>query len=450
MAKDNAQAAAQAGAQAVIIMGAAGRDFHNFNVYFRDNEAYEVMAFTATQIPNIEGRNYPPELAGSGYPDGIPIYPESELTELIKELDVDQVVFGYSDVSYDYVMHRASMVLAAGADFRLMGWKETMLEARVPVVSVCAVRTGSGKSQTSRRVAGLLQERGKKVVVVRHPMPYGDLREQICQRFASYEDLDRYKCTIEEREEYDPHIDRGVVVYAGVDYQRILDTAQEEADIIVWDGGNNDLPFYKPDLHIVVTDPHRAGHELAYHPGEANLRLADAVVINKIDTANLEGVTTVRENVRATNPDAVIIEAASPIFVEDPAAIRGKRVLVVEDGPTLTHGEMAYGAGIVAARRFGAAEIVDPRPYAVGSIIKTFKKYPQTGPLLPAMGYDERQIEELEETINATPCDLVIVATPIDLRRVLKRIAHPMDRVRYELQEIGRPTLEEVLVGIFD
>jgi predicted GTPase len=445
MAKDEAQAEALA----VIIMGAAGRDFHNFNVYFRGNEAYEVVAFTATQIPNIEGRIYPPELAGPGYPDGIPIYPESKLTELIKELDIDQVVFGYSDVSYDYVMHRASMVLAAGADFRLMGWKETMLKAKKSVVSICAVRTGSGKSQTTRRVSDILREMGKKVVVIRHPMPYGDLREQICQRFASYDDLDRHKCTIEEREEYEPHIDRGVVVYAGVDYEKILREAEQEADVILWDGGNNDLPFYKPDLHIVVTDPHRAGHELAYHPGEANLRLADAVVINKIDTADLEDVATVRENVRATNPDAVIIEAASPIFVEDPAVIRGKRVLVVEDGPTLTHGEMAYGAGIVAARRFGAAEIVDPRPYAAGSIVETFEKYPKTGPLLPAMGYGEQQIEELEETINATPCDVVIVATPIDLRRVLKHIAHPMDRVRYELQEIGQPTLKDVLGAKF-
>ena len=441
MAKDKAQA--------VIIMGAAGRDFHNFNAYFRGNEAYEVVAFTATQIPNIDERSYPPELAGADYPDGIPIYPESKLTELIEELDVDQVVFGYSDVSYNYLMHRASMVLAAGADFRLMGGKTTMLKARVPVVSVCAVRTGSGKSQTSRRVSDILREMGKKVVIIRHPMPYGDLRKQICQRFASYEDLDRYKCTIEEREEYEPHLDRGVVVYAGVDYEKILREAEQEADVILWDGGNNDLPFYKPDLHIVVADPHRAGHELAYHPGEANLRLADAVVINKIDTADLENVATVRENVRATNPDAVIIEAASPIFVEDPAAIRGKRVLVVEDGPTLTHGGMAYGAGIVAARRFGAAEIVDPRPYAVGSIVATFEKYPQTGPLLPAMGYDERQIEELEETINSTPCDMVIVATPIDLRRIVE-IRRPTQRVRYELQEIGQPTLEEVLAEVFD
>ena len=433
----------------VLIMGAAGRDFHNFNVYFRGNEAYEVVAFTATQIPNIDERSYPPELAGADYPDGIPIYPESKLTELIEELDVDQVVFGYSDVSYNYLMHRASMVLAAGADFRLMGGKTTMLKARVPVVSVCAVRTGSGKSQTSRRVSDILREMGKKVVIIRHPMPYGDLRKQICQRFASYEDLDRYKCTIEEREEYEPHLDRGVVVYAGVDYEKILREAEQEADVILWDGGNNDLPFYKPDLHIVVADPHRAGHELAYHPGEANLRLADVVVINKIDTADLENVVTVRENVRATNPDAVIIEAASPIFVEDPAAIRGKRVLVVEDGPTLTHGGMAYGAGIVAARRFGAAEIVDPRPYAVGSIVATFEKYPQTGPLLPAMGYDERQIEELEETINSTPCDMVIVATPIDLRRIVE-IRRPTQRVRYELQEIGQPTLEEVLAEVFD
>ena len=432
----------------VIIMGAAGRDFHNFNIYFRGNEAYEVVAFTATQIPNIEGRIYPPELAGPGYSDGIPIYPESNLTELIKELDIDQVVFGYSDVPYNYVMHRASMVLAAGADFRLMGWKETMLKARVPVVSVCAVRTGSGKSQTSRRVSDLLREMGKKVVVVRHPMPYGDLREQICQRFASYEDLDRYKCTIEEREEYEPHLDRGMIVYAGVDYEKILREAELEAEVILWDGGNNDLPFYKPDLHIVVTDPHRAGHELAYHPGEANLRLADVVVINKIDTADLEDVATVRENVRATNPDAVIIEAASPIFIEDSEGIRGRRVLVVEDGPTLTHGEMAYGAGIVAAKRFGATEIVDPRPYAIGSIVATFEKYPQTGPLLPAMGYSEKQIEELETTINNTPCDLVIVATPIDLGRLIE-VNKPVIRVRYELQEIGQPTLKDVLSARF-
>jgi len=432
----------------VLIMGAAGRDFHNFNVYFRGNEAYEVVAFTATQIPNIEGRVYPSELAGPGYPDGIPIYPESKLTELIRELEIDQVVFGYSDVSHDYVMHRASMVLAAGADFRLMGGKETMLQARVPVISVCAVRTGCGKSQTSRRVADILRETGKKVVVVRHPMPYGDLVRQACQRFATYDDLDKQQCTIEEREEYEPHLDRGMVVYAGVDYEQILRQAEQEAEVILWDGGNNDLPFYKSDLHIVVADPHRAGHEVAYHPGEANLRLADVVIINKVDTGDLAAITTVHNNVHRVNPQAIVIEAASPIFVEEPGAIRGKNVLVVEDGPTLTHGEMAYGAGIVAAKRFGAAHIIDPRPYAVGSIVETFEKYPQTGPLLPAMGYGQKQIEELGETINNTPCDLVIVATPIDLRRLVK-IRCPTQRVRYELQEIGQPTLKDVLGAKF-
>ncbi|MBC8449121.1 MAG: GTPase, partial [Chloroflexi bacterium] len=428
----------------VIIMGAAGRDFHNFNVYFRDHEQYDVVAFTATQIPHIENRRYPPELAGPGYPQGISIHEEKELPQLIAEHDVDQVVFAYSDVSHEYVMHRASLVLAAGADFRLMGGKATMLQAKVPVVAVCAVRTGSGKSQTTRHVSDVLRAQGKKVVVVRHPMPYGDLVRQACQRFATYEDLERHNCTIEEREEYEPHIDRGVVVYAGVDYQRILDAAQAEADVIVWDGGNNDLPFYKPDLHIVVVDPHRAGHETRYHPGEANLRLADVVVINKIDTADLANVAAVRANIRAVNPRATLIEAASPIFVEDPSAIQGRRVLVIEDGPTLTHGEMAYGAGTVAAQRFGAAEIVDPRPYAVNSILETYEKYPDTGAVLPAMGYGAEQIADLEQTINNTPCDLVIVATPIDLCRVLD-IKRPYQRVRYELQVIGRPTLEEVL-----
>jgi len=432
----------------VIIMGAAGRDFHNFNVYFRGHEQYEVVAFTATQIPNIENRRYPPELAGPGYPQGIPIYEEKELAHLIAEYDVDQVIFAYSDVSHEYVMHRASLVLAAGADFRLMGGKATMLQASVPVVTVCAVRTGSGKSQTTRRVADILRGKGKQVVVVRHPMPYGDLVKQACQRFATYEDLDRHNCTIEEREEYEPHIDRGVVVYAGVDYQRILDAAQAEADVIVWDGGNNDLPFYRPDLHIVVVDPHRAGHETRYHPGEANLRLADVVVINKIDTADLANVAAVRANIRAANPEATLIEAASPIFVEDPGAIQGKRVLVIEDGPTLTHGGMAYGAGTVAAQRFGAAEIVDPRPYAVNSILETYEQYPNTGAVLPAMGYGAPQIAELEQTINATPCDMVIVATPIDLSRVLS-IKRPFQRVRYELQVIGKPTLEEVLGEVF-
>jgi len=432
-----------------VVMGAAGRDFHNFNVYFRDNPAYEVAAFTATQIPNIEGRRYPPELAGSLYPEGIPIYPETDLDDLIHRHQVDQVVFAYSDVPHEYVMHKASQVLAAGADFRLMGTGSTLLDSRKPVVTVCAVRTGSGKSQTTRRLCDVLQQMGKDVVVIRHPMPYGDLAAQAVQRFATYADLDHHKCTIEEREEYEPHIDRGVVVYAGVDYEAILRQAEEEADVVVWDGGNNDLPFYRPDLHIVVVDPHRAGHELRYHPGEANLRAAHVVLINKVDTAEPEGVATVRKSIYAVNPQATLVEAASPIFVEDPAAIRGKRVLVIEDGPTLTHGEMAYGAGVVAARRFGAAELVDPRPYAVRSIADTFRKYPGTGPLLPAMGYGDEQVRDLEETINQTECDLVLTATPIDLRRLIN-VQHPMDRVRYELQVIGQPTLEEVLAGRFD
>ncbi len=428
----------------VIIMGAAGRDFHNFNVCFRDNRAYEVVAFTATQILGIAHRIYPPQLAGKSYPDGIPIYPEADLTRLVKELDVNQVVFAYSDVSHEYVMHKASEVMAAGADFRLLGPQATMLEPRVPVISVCAARTGAGKSQTTRRVFDLLREIDKRVVVVRHPMPYGTLADQICQRFSSYEDLNRYHTTIEEREEYEPHISRGGVVYAGVDYELILQRAQEEAEIILWDGGNNDLPFYKPTLHIVVVDPHRPGHELTYYPGETNLRMADVVVINKIDTADFQDVTTVRRNVRAVNPQAVTIEAASPIFVDDPDEIRGKRVLVVEDGPTLTHGEMSYGAGMVAAERLGAAEIVDPRPYAVGSILDAFSKYETTGPVLPAMGYNEEQTRELEQTIDATPCDVVIVATPIDLSQVIA-INKPSQRVRYELQEIGEPTLADVL-----
>jgi len=429
----------------VIIMGAAGRDFHNFNVYFRDHPDYQVVAFTATQIPNIEGRRYPPELAGRLYPDGIPIYPEEELTDLIRRYQVDQVVFAYSDVSHEYVMHKASQALVAGADFRLMGTGSTMLTSRKPVVAVCAVRTGSGKSQTTRHVCDILRRMGHRVVVVRHPMPYGDLTAQVVQRFATYEDLDRYRCTIEEREEYEPHIDRGVVVYAGVDYERILRQAEEEADIVVWDGGNNDLPFFRPDLHIVVADPHRPGHEVRYHPGEANLRAADVVLINKVDTADPDGIAQVRRNIQEVNPQAIVVEAASPIFVEDPGAIQGRRVLVIEDGPTLTHGEMAYGAGVTAARRFGAAELVDPRPYAVRSIAETFRKYPHIGPLLPAMGYGDEQIRDLEETINATPCDLVLAATPVDIRRLLK-VRYPVDRVRYELQVIGRPTLEDILL----
>jgi predicted GTPase len=432
----------------ILIMGAAGRDFHNFNVYFRDNADYKVVAFTATQIPDIEGRVYPPELAGAIYPKGIPIHSEDDLESLIRDLNVVQAVFSYSDVSYEYVMHKASQVLAAGADFRLLGTGTTMLESSKPVIAVCAGRTGSGKSQTTRRVCDLLKEMGKQVVAIRHPMPYGNLVEQACQRFATYEDMDRYDCTIEEREEYEPHIDRGVVVYAGVDYEKILREAEKEADVIVWDGGNNDLAFYKSDLYITVLDPHRPGHELRYHPGEANLRLADAVVINKIDTAGSDDIIAVRNNVLAVNPEATIIEAASPIFVENPDAIRGKKVLVIEDGPTLTHGEMAYGAGVVAARRFGAAELVDPRPYAVGSIITTYEKYPTTGDVLPAMGYGEKQREELEQTIRNTPCDLVIIGTPIDLRRVIK-VDKPSERVRYELQEVGRPNLADVLTPKF-
>lgn len=432
----------------VLIMGAAGRDFHNFNTVFRDREEYEVVAFTATQIPNIEGRVYPPQLAGKLYPQGIPIYPEEELTSLIRQHEIDQVVFAYSDISHEYVMHKASEVLAAGADFCLMGIRHTMLPSSKPVVAVCAARTGSGKSQTTRHVCNVLQRMGHKVVAVRHPMPYGNLAHQIVQRFADYADLDRHHCTIEEREEYEPHIDRGVVVYAGVDYGLILREAEQEADVIVWDGGNNDLPFYKPDLHITVTDPHRAGHELTYYPGESNVRAADVIVINKVDTADLANIARVRDNVNRVNPDALIVEAASPIFVEHPEQIRGKRVLVIEDGPTLTHGEMAYGAGVVAAQRFGAAEILDPRPYAVGSIVATYAKYPTTGPVLPAMGYSDSQIRELEETINATPCDLVLIATPIDLGRLLQ-IYRPHQRVRYELQVIGQPTLEEILQSRF-
>jgi predicted GTPase len=431
--------------QRVLIMGAAGRDFHNFNVYFRGREEYAVVAFTATQIPNIDGRRYPAALAGPLYPDGIPIYPESDLTRLIAELAVDQVVFAYSDVAHEYVMHKASQVMAAGADFRLLGPHATMLTSRKPVVAIGAVRTGSGKSQTTRRVCDILRGQGKKVAAVRHPMPYGDLVSQACQRFASYQDLDAHQCTIEEREEYEPHLDRGVVVYAGVDYERILRAAEEEADVVVWDGGNNDFPFYKPDIYIVVADPHRAGHELTYHPGETNLRMADVVVINKVDTADLDPITRVRDSVRSVNPKA--IEAASPISVSDPAAIRGQAVLVVEDGPTLTHGEMAYGAGVVAARRFGAAEIIDPRPYAVRTIADTYIKYPRTGAVLPAMGYGDAQVADLEETINNIPCDLVIIATPIDLTRVL-RINRPTQRVGYELQEIGSPTLNDVLAKL--
>jgi len=427
----------------VIIMGAAGRDFHNFNVYFRNNDIYEVVAFTATQIPGIGERTYPRELAGSNYPNGIPIQPEEELPKLIRERDVDQVVFAYSDVPHEYVMHKASIVLTNGADFRLMGPKTTMLKAKVPLVSIGAVRTGSGKSQTSRRVAKILKNKGLSVVVIRHPMPYGDLRKQVCQRFASYEDLDRYECTIEEREEYEPHIDNGIIVYAGVDYEKILREAEKEADVIVWDGGNNDMPFYKPDLHMVVADPHRAGHELTYHPGEANLRMADVVIINKIETADLKDVEKVKENISSVNPNALVLEAASPITVDKPELIKGKRVLVIEDGPTLTHGNMPYGAGTIAAKRFGG-EIVDPRPYAIGSIKETYGKYAQLGALLPALGYGEEQIAQLKETIDRTPCDIVVIGTPIDLRRVMT-LGKPTARVRYELKVLRPTTLESIL-----
>lgn len=431
--------------QRVIILGAAGRDFHDFNTTFRDNDRYEVVAFTATQIPNIEGRRYPPELSGSRYPQGIPIYAESRLEELVAEHGVDQVIFSYSDVSHEYVMHLASRVLATGADFRLLGPRRTMLQSSKPVVSIGAVRTGSGKSQTSRRIVRALQELGyERVVAVRHPMPYGDLTKQIVQRFASYEDMDRQECTIEEREEYEPYVEMGAVIYAGVDYEKILRQAEAEADVVVWDGGNNDLPFYRSQFHVVVVDPHRPGHEVRYHPGETNLRMAAAVVINKVDTADHANVVAVQRSVREVNPSATIIKAASPLFVEDPAAIRGKRVLVIEDGPTLTHGEMAYGAGVMAAQQFGAAEIVDPRPYAVRTIADTYRKYPTTGPVLPAMGYGREQIADLEETINRTRVDTVIIATPIDLGRIVD-IDRPNQRVRYELQEIGRPTLSDIL-----
>jgi predicted GTPase len=430
----------------VIIAGAAGRDFHDFNTFFRHNEAYRVVAFTATQIPNIEGRRYPAALSGPLYPEGVPIFPEGELEELIQTHAVDEVIFSYSDVSHEAVMHLASRVLAAGAGFRLLGPAQTMLKSSKPLVTVGAVRTGCGKSQTSRRILEVLQnELGyARVVAIRHPMPYGDLAAQAVQRFASYADMDAADCTIEEREEYEPYVERGAVIYAGVDYEAILRQAEAEADVIIWDGGNNDFPFYKSDLHVVVTDPHRAGHELRYHPGETNLRMADVVVINKVDTADHADVVAVQQNIRAVNPRAVIVKAASPIFVDDPAAIRGKRVLVVEDGPTLTHGEMAYGAGVVAAEYFDAAEIVDPRPYAVGSIAATYAKYPTTGAVLPAMGYGAAQIADLEATINATPADVVIVATPIDLSKLVN-IKQPSQRVRYELQSIGRPTLSELL-----
>ena len=427
-----------------LIMGAAGRDFHNFNVYFRGNAAYKVVAFTATQIPNIDGRKYPAVLAGELYPEGIPIYDESELPRLIKDEKIDQVIFAYSDIPHESVMHKASLVNACGADFRVMGTHTTQVKSTKPVVSICAVRTGCGKSQTTRRVSQILIGMGYKVAAIRHPMPYGDLAKQAVQRFATYADLDKHECTIEEREEYEPHLDNGVIVYAGVDYEAILRQAEQEVDIVLWDGGNNDFPFYVPDLQIVVADPHRAGHELSYYPGETNSRLADVFVINKVDTADYENVLKVRENLHTVNPNAIVIEAGSPLFVDDPEAIRGKRVLVIEDGPTLTHGGMKYGAAWVAARRFGAAEIVDPRPYAVGAIKATYEKYPETGPILPAMGYGKDMMKDLEKTIDRADVDIIVSGTPIDITRVVK-VKKPIQRVRYELQEIGVPTLSDIL-----
>ncbi|RIK29890.1 MAG: GTPase [Anaerolineae bacterium] len=431
-----------------IIMGAAGRDFHNFNTFFRGNKDYEVIAFTATQIPDISGRLFPAELAGDLYPSGIPIHAEEELTELIQKHNVEQVIFAYSDVPHEYVMHKAAMVNAAGADFRLMGTRYTQVKSSKPVVSVCAVRTGAGKSQVSRRVSLILREMGYVTAAIRHPMPYGNLIRQEVQRFTEYEDLDEAECTIEEREEYEPHLDNGVIVYAGVDYEKILRKAEAEVDIVLWDGGNNDFSFFKSDFRIVVADPHRPGHEIRYYPGETNVRMADVIVINKVDTAKPEDVLAVRESLRNLNPNAIQIEAASPLFVDDAESIRGKRVLVVEDGPSLTHGEMTYGAGFVAARRFGAKEIVDPRPFAVRSIKATYEKYPKTGPILPAMGYGEAQRKDLEETINNADVDMVIVGTPIDLKRIIK-INKPNQRVRYELQEIGAPTLKDLLMKKF-
>jgi len=436
----------------VLIAGAAGRDFHNFNVAFRGRDDVRVVAFTATQIPDIEGRVYPAELAGEGYPDGIPILAEEELADIVRREEIDDVVFAYSDVTHEHVMHVGSTVLAAGADYRLMGPRSTELRSSKPVVAICAVRTGSGKSQTTRHVASVLRGAGKRVAVLRHPMPYGDLTKQAVQRFERYEDLDAADATIEEREEYEPHIAEGNIVFAGIDYGAILERAEQEADVVVWDGGNNDTPFIHPDLHLVVVDPHRPGHELRYHPGETNLRMADACVVNKIDTAPLEGVEAVLESIRAVNPDAAIVRAASPFEVEqDTHEIRGKRVLAIEDGPTLTHGEMTYGAAVLAAKEGGASELVDPRPFAVGSIKDTFAKYPHMTQLLPAMGYGRKQMEELRETISRSDADLVLIGTPIDLRRVIE-LDKPALRVTYSLQEIGEPTIAQLLAerGIID
>lgn len=431
-----------------IIMGAAGRDFHNFNVFFRKKKDIRVVAFTAAQIPDIEGRKYPKELAGEFYPQGIDIYPESQLIELIEKLDVQDVYFAYSDVPYQYIMNKSAEVMNAGANFILLGPKETMLKSSKPVVSVCAVRTGCGKSQTTRKVAAILKEMGYKVAAIRHPMPYGDLVVQRVQKFEKLEDLKTHKCTIEEMEEYEPHIKAGVTVFAGVDYEAILREAEKIADIILWDGGNNDFSFYKSDLEIVVADPHRVGHELEYYPGEVNFRRADVIIINKIDTADLDNILELRENIIQFNPNAIVVDAASPLFVRGSEQIRGKRVLVIEDGPTLTHGEMEYGAGVMAAYKYGAAELVDPREYAVGTIAETYEKYPEIGILLPAMGYGEQQMKDLEATINKVEADLVIIATPIDLGRIVKFKKNTV-RVTYELEEIGTPTLKEILTDRF-
>lgn len=430
-----------------LIMGAAGRDFHNFNTVFKTDDKYEVVAFTATQIPNIEGRLYPPSLAGELYPEGIPIHDEADLDKLIKEENINQVFFAYSDVSNQYVMEMSSRVNASGAHFSLIGSAQTMIISTKPVVAICAVRTGSGKSQTTRKVAEVLKEMGKKVAVIRHPMPYGDLAAQAVQRFADYEDLDKHQATIEEREEYEPHIARGNIVYAGVDYEAILRKAEEEADIIIWDGGNNDMPFYKPDIMFTVADPHRAGHELTYYPGATCLRMADVVIINKVNTADRIDIDTVRNNVNSVNPDAIIIEANSPVTLDNPALVKGKRVLVVEDGPTLTHGGMKYGAGVVAAEEADAGELVDPREYAVGTIKDTFEKYPEIGILLPAMGYGAEQVKDLEDTINAVDCDVVIIGTPIDLTKLIS-IQKPVARATYELEEIGDTDIKEILKDI--
>jgi len=431
----------------VIIIGAAGRDFHNFNTYYRDNDEFNVVAFTAAQIPNIAGRKYPAELAGKLYPNGIPVYEEKELPRLIKELNVDVCVFSYSDVTHTKVMQTSTLVNAAGANFALLGPKDTQVKSTKPVIAIVATRTGCGKSQTSRKVVEYLMAKGLKVVAVRHPMPYGDLVAQKVQRFAKLSDLEKHNCTIEEMEEYEPHVIRGNVIYAGVDYEAILREAEKDpdgCDIILWDGGNNDFSFYTPDLTITVADPHRAGHELTYYPSEVNLRTADAVVINKMDTAAPDQIQIVRENINKVNPNAVVIDAASPIRVDKPELIKGKRVLVVEDGPTLTHGEMKIGAGVGAARKFGAAQLVDPRPFTVGQLSQTFKNYPEIGILLPAMGYGQQQLDDLETTINNTDCDSVVIATPIDLNRIIK-IKKPSTRVYYDLQEIGEPNLDGVL-----